>query len=214
MKMSWLGHASFLIESGGKKLITDPFDEKLGYPPYDEEVDITTVSHEHWDHSAASNLKGKPVVVKGTGEFNVDGFQIIGFSTFHDKSSGKKRGINTVYKICVEDINLLHMGDLGHVLSPEQYLGLGKVDLLLLPVGGVYTVDADEAYQIVKAINPAVVIPMHFNTPHLCFKLDPVEQFTSKFDQVIKQAFLEITADKLPEQVEIIVLDYTSRLTK
>ncbi len=214
MKISWLGHASFLIESGGKKLITDPFNEKLGYPPYDEEVDIATVSHEHWDHSATDILKGNPVVVKGTGEFNVGGFQIIGFSTFHDKSSGKKRGINTVYKICIEGINLLHMGDLGHLLSPEQYLGLGKVDLLLLPVGGVYTVDADEAYQIVKAINPAVVIPMHFNTPHLCFKLDPVEQFTSKFDQVIKQPFLEITADKLPEQVEIIVLDYTSRLTK
>ena len=214
MKVSWLGHASFIIESGGKKLISDPFDEKLGYPVYEEEVDIATVSHEHWDHNATSILKGNPVVVKGTGEFKINGFTIIGFPTYHDKSRGKNRGSNTVYKICAEGINLLHMGDLGHILSPEQYLGLGQVDLLLLPVGGVYTIDADEAYQIVQAINPAIVIPMHFNTPHLSFELASLEQFASKFDQVVKQPFLEITANSLPEQAEIIVLDYTSQLTR
>ncbi len=213
MKISWLGHASFIIESGGKRLITDPFDEKLGYPVYEEEVDIATVSHDHWDHNASGRLKGNPIVVKGTGKFNIDGFKISGFPSFHDKSGGKERGINTIFKISTEGIDLLHMGDLGHVLSPEQYLALGKIDILLLPVGGVYTLDADEAYEIVQAIKPAVVIPMHFNTPHLCFELSPVEQFTSKFDQVIKQAFLEMTADNLPEQAEIIVLDYTSRLT-
>ncbi len=213
MKITWLGHASFLIESGGKKLISDPFNEKLGYPVYEEEVDIATVSHEHWDHNATSRLKGNPAVIKSTGEFNIAGFKIIGFPAYHDKSKGKERGNNTVYKICAEGINLLHMGDLGHLLSSEQYLRLGQVDLLLLPVGGVYTIDADEAYQIVQAINPAIIIPMHFNTPHLCFELAPVEQFTCKFDQVIKQPFLEITADNLPEQAEIIVLDYTSRLT-
>ncbi len=214
MRISWLGHASFLIESGGKKLISDPFDEKLGYPVYEEEVDISTVSHEHWDHSAVSILKGQPVVVKGTGDFEINGFKITGFPTYHDNKKGKKRGPNTVYKICTEGIDLLHMGDLGHLLSAEEYKMIGKVDILLLPVGGVYTVNADEAYQIVQAIHPTVVIPMHFNTPHLCFELDPVEKFTCKFDQVIKQPFLEITADNFPEQDEIIVLDYTSRLTR
>lgn len=213
MRISWLGHASFLIESGGKKLVTDPFDEKLGYPVYIEEVDIATVSHEHWDHNAAGRLKGNPVQVRGVGEFAIDRFKIKGFPTYHDKSGGKQRGANTVYKICIEGINLLHMGDLGHVPSPEQYLQLGQVDLLLLPVGGVYTVDAQEAYQIVQDINPKVIIPMHFNTPHLSFELDPLEQFTCKFNQVIKQPYLEITADNLPEQTEIVVLDYTSRLT-
>jgi len=214
MKISWLGHASFLVESSGKKLISDPFDENVGYPLFQEEVDIVTVSHEHWDHNATGRLAGNPVLVRGTGEFDIDSFKITGFPSFHDKARGEERGINTMYRIGVEGINLLHLGDLGHLLSPEEHAALGKIDILMIPVGGVYTINADEAYQIVQALNPQIVIPMHFKTPHLCFDLAPVEEFTSKFDSVVKKPFLEITLDKQQEQTGVIVLDYMNWLTR
>ncbi|NLO21939.1 MAG: MBL fold metallo-hydrolase [Syntrophomonadaceae bacterium] len=213
MQMFWLGHASFFVESGGKKLITDPFDEKLGYPVWEAEVDVATVSHDHWDHCAVDRLKGSPIKLQATGEFNVAGFKISGFATYHDQSEGKERGSNIIFKIETEGITLLHLGDLGHQLSPEQYTALGKIDLLMIPVGGVYTVDAREAYDIVQAIKPRIVIPMHYHTPHLCFELAPVEEFTCQFEQVIKQPYLKINADNLPETMEIIILDYSSRLT-
>ncbi len=213
MRIDWLGHASFLIESGGKKLITDPFDESLGYPVAEEEVELATVSHGHWDHCAVDRLKGNPVKVQTTGEFEAAGFKISGFPTYHDKSKGKERGPNIIFKIEAEGITLLHLGDLGHKLDSQQSAALGKIDILMVPVGGVYTVDAREAYDIVQSIKPRIVIPMHYNTPHLCFELAPLEAFTCQFDQVIKKAYLEIKADNLPETMEIIVLDYSSRLT-
>jgi L-ascorbate metabolism protein UlaG (beta-lactamase superfamily) len=213
MKITWLGHASFLIESGDKKLITDPFDEQLGYPVYDEEADIATVSHGHWDHSAVDRLKGSPQVVKSAGDFEIDGFKITGFNAYHDQSEGRDRGSNTIYKIFAEGIALVHLGDLGHIPTAEQYARMGEVDLLMIPVGGVYTIDAEEAYQIVQAIKPGIVIPMHYNTPHLCFELAPLEQFTCKFNQVVKQPYLEINAENFSQPMEIIVLDYSRRLT-
>ena len=213
MKITWLGHASFLIESEGKKLISDPFDEKLGYPLMEEVVEVATVSHGHWDHCAVSRLKGNPIKIQATGEFNAAGFKISGFPSYHDQSEGKQRGSNIIFRIEAEGITILHLGDLGHQLGPEQYRTLGQIDILMIPVGGKYTVDAREAYEIVQAIKPKLVIPMHYNTPHLCFSLAPVEEFTCQFEQVIKQPYLEINRDNLPETMEIIVLDYSSRLT-
>ncbi len=213
MQIFWLGHASLLVESGGKKLISDPFDEKLGYPLWEEEVDVATVSHEHWDHSAVDRLKGSPIKVQAAGEFNVAGFKIKGFPTYHDQSEGRERGLNIIFKIEAEGISLLHLGDLGHILSPKQCAALGEIDLLMVPVGGVYTVNAAEAYDVVQAIKPRIVIPMHYNTPHLSFELAPVEEFVGQFEKVIKQPYLEINRDNLPETMEIIVLDYSSRLT-
>lgn len=213
MNIHWLGHASFLIESGNMHLITDPFDENLGYPVWEQALDLVTVSHEHWDHNAADRLKGKPRVVRGPGHFELGNFIISGLSSFHDKSGGSERGENNIYKISAEGLNLLHLGDLGHALTARQLAEIGAVDVLMIPVGGKYTINAREAFDIVNAIHPRIVIPMHFNTPHLSFKLAPVEEFSCQFDRVIKKPYLQITQTGTHVPTEVIILDYLHWLT-
>ncbi|MDD2585128.1 MAG: MBL fold metallo-hydrolase [Syntrophomonadaceae bacterium] len=208
MFIKWLGHASFLIEIAGQKLVTDPFDDKLGYPVYKQEVDITTVSHDHWDHNAVGILKGSPAVVKKPGVFNFGVINITGVESFHDKSQGSERGKNIIYKISAEGLDLVHLGDLGHTLTPEQVNDIGNTDILLVPVGGTFTVDAEEAFKVVEQLHPHIVIPMHFNTPHLSFELAPVEAFTSRFPRAVKVPHLEITSSDFKNELEVIVLDY------
>lgn len=210
MKIRWRGHASFFIETGGVSIITDPFNKELGYPLSSEKADIITISHEHWDHNASETVEGDPQIIRGSGEFKVKDLLIKGIKSYHDKNEGKDRGSNTIYKICSEGISLLHLGDLGHILSPDQLKEIGYVDLLLLPVGGTFTIDAAEAEQIVESLKPKVVIPMHFNTPHLSFELAPVEDFTSRYEKVIKKAFVEIYKEDLTGEMKIIILDYLS----
>lgn len=208
MKIRWLGHASFLIETEDKRIITDPFDERVGYPVFTEKVDIATVSHEHWDHNAVEILQGEPEVIRGEGEFNWGGIAFTGFPSFHDQKKGKERGSNTIYKIAAEGINLLHLGDLGHILSSREIDSIGEVDILLLPVGGIYTIDAEQALKTMQGLNPRICIPMHYQTPDCKIDLEPLELFTGRLERVVKRPFLEITAGELPEEPLVIVLDY------
>jgi L-ascorbate metabolism protein UlaG (beta-lactamase superfamily) len=210
VKIRWRGHASFLIEAEGKKIVTDPFNAELGYPLALLEADLVTVSHEHWDHNAVETIGGQPQVIRGPGASTVGGIDFKGIATFHDRSRGRERGPNTVFKIFAEDLNLVHLGDLGHILSTEQVREIGTVDILLLPVGGRYTLDAAEAVQVVNLLQPKIVIPMHFATPHLSFALAPLEEFTSHYDQIIKKPYLEVHPDELGQGLRIIVLEYLS----
>jgi L-ascorbate metabolism protein UlaG (beta-lactamase superfamily) len=210
VKISWLGHASFIIETAGKKIITDPFDESVGYPGWGPEGDIVTVSHDHWDHNAVEAVKGHPRIIKETGSVEAENIKFTGISAYHDKVRGQERGPNTIFRILSEGISLVHLGDLGHVLSPEQVKALGPVNVLLIPVGGKFTINASEAFTIVGQLKPNIVVPMHYNTPHLSFELAPVEDFTSRFDQVVKKPFLELKADELTQATKVIVLDYLS----
>jgi len=207
MRIDWKGHACFLIQTGGKKLLTDPFNTDLGYPPLKESADIVTVSHEHWDHNATASVAGKPQIVRGEGFHRFDDLLIEGLKTFHDKSLGQERGPNTVFKINSEGLSLVHLGDLGE-WSQALIDKLGKVDILLIPVGGVYTIDAQEAFALAQEIKPSILIPMHYATPHLSFELDPLENFTQRFDKVIYKKQLEITRETLPLEMQIVVLDY------
>jgi len=212
MIISWLGHASFIIKTAEKTIITDPFDERSGYTPWQQPVDIATVSHDHWDHNAVHVLKGNPQIIKKeTGPFNFPGITITGFSSYHDKNKGADRGNNTIYKIMAEDISLVHLGDQGTLPDKGLIAQIGQVDILLTPVGGTYTLDAEDAFKIVQQLNPKIVIPMHFQTPHLSFKLAPVEAFTCKYNQVIKLPYLEINRTEISESLQIIVLDYITR---
>ncbi|CFX02188.1 Beta-lactamase-like [Syntrophomonas zehnderi OL-4] len=208
MLLKWLGHASFEITTGSTRIITDPFDEKLGYPLLPREAEIVTVSHQHWDHNAVNFVGGQPRVISEPGLYGVGDVLIQGYPTFHDRQKGRERGKNTIFKISAEDLNLLHLGDLGHILSQEQIKEIGPIDILLLPVGGKYTVGSDEAFEIMQLIKPQVVIPMHFMTPHLSFELDPVERFTSKFERVQKLPYLDIKKQDLMTEPKIIVLEY------
>lgn len=209
MLIKWLGHASFLLESNGIKLLTDPFDTGMGYQLCKEEVNIVTVSHEHWDHNAVDKLPGNPRVIRELGNFEINSIGIQGIASFHDKEQGQQRGSNIMFKISAEDLNILHLGDLGHVLNQQQLKEIGKIDILLIPVGGCYTLDAEDASQVVEQLQPRVIIPMHFLTPDVSLReLAPVEAFTSKFSRVVKRPYLEINKKNLGPETRIIVLDY------
>ena len=208
MKVKWRGHASFIIETDSRTIITDPFNETYGYPMNPVTADIITVSHEHGDHNAVATVSGEPRIIRGSGTVVVEGILIKGINSCHDMHQGRERGPNTIFKISAEGIDLVHLGDLGEILSAGQIQEIGNVDVLLLPVGGRYTVDAGEAAQMVSLLQPRVVIPMHFGTPHLSFKLAPLEEFTARYDRIIKKPALEIKASDLSQEMKIIVLDY------
>ncbi|HOB11550.1 MAG TPA: MBL fold metallo-hydrolase [Syntrophomonadaceae bacterium] len=210
MKISYLGHASFLIESGGKYLLTDPCDERCGYRPWTEPVDIVTVSHGHYDHNAVEHLKGNPRIIKEQiTPIEAGGFTIQGFRSYHDKKQGQERGFNYIYKLTAENINLLHMGDQGTLLDQKLLEQIGQVDIVMVPVGGRYTVDAAEAVQIVSQLNPSIVIPMHYKTPQGTVDVAPVEKFISQYEQVVKRPALTVTCQELPEALQVIVLELT-----
>lgn len=208
MKISWLGHASFLIESSGKRLITDPCDERCGYRPWSESVDIATVSHDHYDHSAVEHLQGNPRIIKEQlDQISSDGFTIQGFRSYHDKKQGQERGFNYIYKITAENIDVLHMGDQGTLLDENLIRQIGKADIVMVPVGGRYTVDAADAAAIVAQLQPRIVIPMHYKTPQGTIQLAPVEDFVSRYNQVVKCPVLTVNSAKLPEAMQVIVLE-------
>jgi len=210
VNIRWRGHASFLIEAYGKKIVTDPFNAKLGYPLTPVAADIVTVSHEHWDHNAVETIEGNPLIIRGNDTVQTAGIIIKGIASWHDQHQGRERGANTIHKISAEGLDLVHLGDLGQVLSAQQVQQIGNVDILLLPVGGKFTVGAGDAALIVNLLRPKIVIPMHFGTPHLSFALAPVEEFISRFDKVIKKSFLQVQSGNLGNDMKIIVLDYLS----
>ncbi len=217
MRIKWLGHASFLITTDdGIKIITDPYEPgayngAVGYKPIDEEADIVTVSHEHEDHNYVKGIKGNPQVVKGIGERNIKGIKIKGIATKHDPHDGKERGDNTVFVIEVEGVKICHLGDLGHVITDEQKNEIGCVDVLLVPVGGYYTIDAKQAWEVVQKLSPKVVIPMHFKTEVLGFPISSVDDFIKDKENVKKrEEEVEIKKDELPQNLEIWVLKHAN----
>ena len=153
MDIKYLGHSSFLIKAKEAKLVTDPFDPAmvgLKYPK--TEADIVTISHHHRDHDYTSQISGDPLIIDFPGEFEKKGLRVFGFQTFHDKKRGVDRGENTIYKLEDGGISLLHCGDLGLVPDDSFIDQLGEVDILLVPVGGFYTIDASEAVELIKKI--------------------------------------------------------------
>lgn len=212
MKIRWYGHACFLFTSKyGIKILTDPFDKSVGYPIPEIEPTIVTTSHEHFDHNAVNLLKGKFEVLKGIVEKEELGIKIKSISSYHDESLGSKRGENYIFIFTVDGINIAHLGDLGHVLSKEDVEKLGEIDILCIPVGGVYTVDANQAVNIVEKVNPKIVIPMHYKTPNLKFDLAPVDTFLSLIKYPIKRLSekeVEISKENLPKSTEVWVLSY------
>jgi L-ascorbate metabolism protein UlaG (beta-lactamase superfamily) len=165
MNIKYLGHASFYIRSKDAKIVTDPFDPSIGIKFPKIEADIVTISHAHADHNYPQGIAGEPLVIDWPGEYEKKGVRITGFPTFHDKEKGKERGSNTIYRIDADGISILHCGDLGHTLDDNTLEAIGDIDILLIPVGGHYTIDAKEAVTVIKQIEPSMIIPMHYRTP-------------------------------------------------
>ncbi|GIM30032.1 MBL fold metallo-hydrolase [Clostridium polyendosporum] len=187
MEIEWLGHASFLIKTSiGKRILTDPFDGDIGYDPYKSDVDVVTVSHNHFDHSNTGHFLKNTKVIDTIGKYNLNLCAIIGLKSYHDKDKGSKRGDNIIFIIEVDGFRICHLGDLGHILSKEMIEELGQIDLLLIPVGGHYTLDGIEAAKVSRSINPSYIIPMHYKTPALSFLLDGPEKFLTSMQNVNK----------------------------
>lgn len=213
MDITWLGHSSFRIKGKTATVVTDPFESgKVGFKFPKTEADIVTVSHDHWDHNKANLVGGEPKVVSGPGEYEIKGVSIFGVPTFHDKKQGTERGKNTVYVITIDKVRVCHLGDLGHTLSEEQVGAVGSVDVLLVPVGGSYTIDPGEAGEVVSSLEPKIVIPMHYKTGELnqeiFGKLAPVEEFLKELGiEPVRDSKFSITYDKLPEEMQLVILE-------
>lgn len=211
MKIKFLGHAAFLIESGsGVKIITDPykpgcFDGGIQYQPITEEANIVTISHEHDDHNC-TDIQGEPVFVRGAVKKNVKGIDIAGMDVFHDESGGSERGTNTIFKMTIDDMSIVHLGDLGHPLSDEDAKQIGAVDILFVPVGGYFTIDAKVAEDTVSKLNPRVVIPMHFKTEKCGFPIAAVDDYVKDKDTKKFDGQVEIKKEDLPDKMKIYLL--------
>jgi L-ascorbate metabolism protein UlaG (beta-lactamase superfamily) len=216
MKIKWYGHAAFLITSDrGVKIILDPYEPgafggQLSYGKIEDQADIVLTSHDHADHNDTKSLPGTPQVVKGSGSKTVKGVSIKGISTYHDPSKGSERGANTVFNLQVDGIRVCHLGDLGHVLSEKELSDIGSVDILLIPVGGFFTIDAKEATRVAEQIKPKALIPMHFKTEKCGFPIAPVEDFLKGKPGPKRAGASESAFDKasLPQKTEIIVLEH------
>ena len=211
MKIRWLGHACFLITSGaGVRVVADPYTVGGGidYSPINETADVVVVSHNHSDHNNVAAVQGKPELVKGPGTKTAKGIQFKGVATSHDASQGMQRGSNTVFCFTIDDLRLCHLGDLGHALSQAQVTEIGPVDILFIPVGGFFTIDATVASHVCDQLKPKVVIPMHFKTPRCGYTIASVEDFLKGKKNVSRAmaSEVELQRDKLPIAMEIVLL--------
>ncbi len=213
MKVKWLGHACFLLTSeSGPRIITDPYTPGafgLDYAPPAETADVVTVSHDHADHNNVAAVKGNPQVVQGVGSHQAKGIQFKGIATAHDESSGKERGSNTIFCFTLDGINVCHLGDLGHDLSEQAVADIGDVDVLLIPVGGNFTIGTAVANGVCKRLAPKVVIPMHFKNERCpSFPVAGVDDFTRGRQQVktASGSEVEMKKEQLPTGTETVVL--------
>jgi len=211
VKIKWLGHASFMITSdAGTKIVTDPYvtGGNLNYGEIEESADIVTVSHEHGDHNNVAAVGGKPEVVRGTVPVEIKGIKFDGIPTYHDDAGGSKRGNNTVFCFEVDGIRVCHLGDLGHRLGDKEVAELGKVDILLTPVGGFFTIDAKVATEVCSKLAPKVIIPMHYKNDRCSFPISGVDEFLQGKEGVsrLDASEVELRQGELPATTQIIVL--------
>ncbi len=210
MEITWLGHSCFRIKGRGAVVLTDPYDSSLGYSLGKPQADIVTISHPHPGHSFREGVGGTRKIVNGPGEYEIANVFITGIRTYHDAEKGERWGKNTIYLIEMEEMTLCHLGDLGHVPSPEQMEEMSNVEVLMVPVGGLSTIDAAAAAQTVRLLEPKVVIPMHFKTEAVKMELEPLSRFLKEMGlkEVAPQPKLTVTKSSLPQETQVVVLDY------
>jgi L-ascorbate metabolism protein UlaG (beta-lactamase superfamily) len=209
MKIKWLGHACFIITSEtGMKIITDPYGPRddLSYGEITEAADIVTISHDHSDHNNMAGVKGNPEIVRGSAK--IKGIEFKGIPSYHDDVEGSQRGKNTIFCFEVDGLRICHLGDLGHQLSDKQVAELGTIVMLLIPVGGYYTIDAKVATQVCSQIKPKVIIPMHFKTDKCAFPITGVDEFLKGKAGVnrLDASEVKFRQEELPTTTQIIVL--------
>jgi len=210
MEITWLGHSCFLIRGKEKTIITDPCHPDLGYRLGEPEADIVTMSHFHPGHSYIEGVANDPRQIKSPGEYEIGGVFITGVASFHDDKKGEVRGKNTIYIIEMDDITLCHLGDLGHPLHSHLIEEIGDIGILFLPVGEVSTIPIDTAAEIVRQLEPHIVILMHYKTEVFTGNLSPVDKFLDKMRirELEAKPKLSITSSSLPSSTQTIVLNH------
>lgn len=211
MKIKWLGHSCFLITSNdGVRVLMDPFDSSVGYEVPHVAADIVTTSHRHADHNYTQALQGEFFHINTTGLFSHKGIEVVGIGAFHDEENGVKRGENTIYKFVMDGLHICHCGDLGHVLTEEQRKAIGHVDILLIPVGGFYTIGPEQAVIVVRMLQPSVIIPMHFKTEAVQYPIAGVESFLQKIGGGTSVGKQEVEYDRnsINLAAGVVVLEY------
>ncbi len=211
MKIKYLGHSAFAITANsGVKIVTDPYTPSpdLTYGEITESADIVTVSHKHFDHNNVAAVRGNPEVVSRAGRSAVKGIEIKGIASAHDDSGGRMRGGNIIFCFEVDGVAVCHLGDLGHRLDERQLAEIGRVDVLLIPVGGNFTIDARTAAEVCNHLKPRVVIPMHYKTEKSTLSISGVEAFLSGKANVSRSdsSQAEFRPGELPDTTQIIVL--------
>jgi len=215
MYITYLGHSCFKIQDktgpDAVTIITDPFDSKIvGYKTPSHEAEVVTISHGHPDHNNVGAIRGNPFIVDTAGEYDIKGISIEGIDSFHDGKEGKERGTNIIYRIIIDDITVVHLGDLGQTaLDAKQLEKLESTDVLMIPVGGYHTIDAKQAVEIISQIEPRIVIPMHYkNKESKSDKLEGVDKFIKEMGITPKyEEKLKINKKDLPqEDTELVIL--------
>jgi len=213
MTINWYGHSCFKITNQGGRLIiiTDPFDKKIGLNPPRCSADIVTVSHQHYDHNNVSAITGmessQPFIIDSPGEYEIKGVSVVGCPSFHDKEEKEQ---NIIYLIEVDKIRICHLGDFGQdKLSNKQIEKIGSVDVLMIPIGGKYTIDAKRAVKIINQIEPGVIIPMHYKIPGLKMDVDDAQDFIKEMGLNGIEAVDKLTLKKkelLGKEREVIIM--------
>lgn len=212
MIITWQGHSCFKIQDKigpeGVTVVTDPFNKETGLKVPNFEADIITVSHDHKDHNNTDALRGMPFVISCAGEYDFKGVLVEGIDSYHDDKKGEERGSNIMYRIEIDDISVAHLGDLGDILDNTQLEKLVGTDVLLIPVGGKYTIDAKKAVEVISQIEPRIVIPMHYKTKDVKYDLDPIDKFIKEFGLTpTYEEKLKISKKDLPqEDMELVIL--------
>ena len=212
MKIEWMGHSCFVITSkDGTVIVTDPYEPnafggQLTYKPVKAKADIVTISHDHADHNYPRMLSGSYDVVRDAGVYK--GIKVEAVKAAHDPEGGKLRGKNTIFVFEVDGIRIAHLGDLGHIPTDEQAAKLKSVDVMLIPIGGFFTIDPREADMVIAKVKPKIAIPMHFCTKGCKFNIAPVEKFLAgKTFERKNVTFVELKKEELIGQTKIVVLE-------
>ena len=206
LQIRWHGHSCFEI-TNDITLVTDPHDGKsIGIPAPVVEGDIILVSHDHYDHNSVKSVeKGGSKVVKDERKRTVLNVDIKGIKTYHDENSGEIRGENIIFKFLIDGVSFCHLGDLGHKIEEDIVEKIGTVDILFIPVGGNFTIDSDDAWEIIKLIKPTIIIPMHYKIGGLSLPIDTIDKFLEKSNFKILKVGNEIDFEKadIPKETEI-----------
>ena len=210
MIFTCIGHAKFLIElDNGLRIVTDPYDASCGYPVTPVAADVVLVSHGHHDHCAVETIPGTPRVIDQAGEYDLgDGVRVTAVEAFHDDAEGAKRGRTLLFSLRAEGLSAVHLGDLGHIPTPAQRMQLGAADVLMVPVGGFYTIDARQARETAALLQARVILPMHYRTrANADWPIAPVEEFLALYETPAEEAdLLRVAEGDLMCQPHVAVL--------